>query len=284
VSAEVLLTIGEFSKMTYLSVKALRHYHDVGLLEPVEVDPSSGYRRYGAGQVATAQAIRRFRDLDMPVDEVRAVLGAPDDETRDRVIVEHLARMQEQLARTQETVASLQALLLEDPRPRADLELRHLPATAVLATARVVGPDDAVDWLEAALAALDRRVEAADLVVAGAGGALWPDAYFEDDAGEVVAFVPLSAAPAGWAREAIEARTDREAVAGGVGPITIDELPAVNVAVLVHEGSFVDADRTYAALGTRVAEQGIGAPGPVREHYPDEDRIEVCWPVTLGKV
>src|SRR3954470_14534611 len=69
---DVLLTIGEFSKMTYLSVKALRHYHDVGLLEPMLVDPATGYRRYGASQVGTAQAIRRFRDLDMPIDEVRA--------------------------------------------------------------------------------------------------------------------------------------------------------------------------------------------------------------------
>jgi DNA-binding transcriptional MerR regulator len=73
----VRLTIGEFSKMTYLSVKALRHYHDVGLLEPAEIDPSSGYRRYGADQVPTAQAIRRFRDLDMPLEQVRLVLQAP---------------------------------------------------------------------------------------------------------------------------------------------------------------------------------------------------------------
>ena len=72
------LSIGEFSKMTYLSVKALRHYHDVGLLEPATIDPSSGYRFYDPGQVATAQAIRRFRDLDMPIDEVRAIIDAPD--------------------------------------------------------------------------------------------------------------------------------------------------------------------------------------------------------------
>ena len=45
---DVLLTIGEFSKMTYLSVKALRHYHDVGLLAPALVDPDTGYRRYAA--------------------------------------------------------------------------------------------------------------------------------------------------------------------------------------------------------------------------------------------
>ena len=125
---DVQLTIGEFSKMTYLSVKALRHYHDVGLLEPVAVDPATGYRRYAASQVGTAQAIRRFRDVDMPIDEVRQVLQATDDAERQQVIVEHLDRLRRQLEQTQLSVASLQALLA-DPRPaRADVELRAVPA------------------------------------------------------------------------------------------------------------------------------------------------------------
>ena len=122
------LTIGEFSKMTYLSVKALRHYHDVGLLEPAEIDPSSGYRRYGTDQVATAQAIRRFRDLDMPIDQVRAVLLAPDDASRNRAILDHLEAMQEQLERTQQTVASLQALLSPPTAPQARRRLFGCPS------------------------------------------------------------------------------------------------------------------------------------------------------------
>jgi hypothetical protein len=40
------LSIGEYSRATYLGVKTLRHYHEVGLLEPAHVDPSSGYRYY----------------------------------------------------------------------------------------------------------------------------------------------------------------------------------------------------------------------------------------------
>jgi len=274
-TVDVLLTIGEFSKMTYLSVKALRHYHDVGLLEPVEVDPASGYRRYGASQVATAQAIRRFRDLDMPIDDVRSVLDASDPDERNRVIVEHLDRMQEQLARTQASVASLQELLTADPRPPADVELRRLVATPALARRRIVGSDDCGDWLDGALADLHERADALDLVVVGADGALWPDEFFEDDAGEVTAFVPLAASPRGWARDAIGS--------GGPPGIEVVELPAANVAVLVHEGSFDDADQTYGALGTVVAERGIGGPGPIREHYVADDRIEVCWPVTVGR-
>jgi DNA-binding transcriptional MerR regulator len=90
---DVLLPIGDFSKMTYLTVKALRHYHDVGLLEPAATDPVTGYRRYAASQVATAQAIRRFRDLGMPIAEVRAVLQADDLAARNRAILSHLERM-----------------------------------------------------------------------------------------------------------------------------------------------------------------------------------------------
>ena len=105
--------------MTYLSVKALRHYHDVGLLEPVDIDSATGYRRYSTAQVSTAQAIRRFRELDMPIEHVRAVLDAPDVTSRNEAILVHLRHMQQQLERTQTTVASLQALL-EDVQRTSD--------------------------------------------------------------------------------------------------------------------------------------------------------------------
>ena len=80
------LSIGDFSVITHLSVKTLRYYHQVGLLEPAEVDPHTGYRRYQVEQIPTAQIIQRFRDLDMPIDEVKAVLAAPDLDTRNALI------------------------------------------------------------------------------------------------------------------------------------------------------------------------------------------------------
>jgi DNA-binding transcriptional MerR regulator len=76
------LSIGDFSRVTHLSVKTLRHYHDVGLLEPDQVDPHSGYRYYTTTQIPTAQVIRRFRDLGMPVREVGEVLATTDPDTR----------------------------------------------------------------------------------------------------------------------------------------------------------------------------------------------------------
>jgi DNA-binding transcriptional MerR regulator len=85
------LSIGDFSRATLLSVKSLRHYHEVGLLEPAGVDPATGWRRYSADQIPTAQVIRRFRALEMPLDDIHAVLGAPDPARRSELIAGHLA-------------------------------------------------------------------------------------------------------------------------------------------------------------------------------------------------
>ena len=88
-----LISIGDFSRMTFLSVKTLRHYHETGLLAPARIDPSSGYRYYDVSQVATAQVIRRFRDLDLPIERLRAFLDSPDEDARNAVIVTHLDKM-----------------------------------------------------------------------------------------------------------------------------------------------------------------------------------------------
>ena len=57
------------------------------------------------------------------------------------------------------------------------------------------------------------------------------------------------------------------------------ELPRVEYAVAVHAGPLEEVDRTYAALGSVVAERAIGVQGPLRENYLADERIEVCWPV-----
>ena len=92
------LTVGDFSRATHLSVKTLRHYHQVGLLEPAAVNPDTGYRYYSAGQIPTAQVIRRLRDLEMPVADVKAVLAAPDAAARNALIAAHLGRLEAELA------------------------------------------------------------------------------------------------------------------------------------------------------------------------------------------
>jgi len=263
---DVLLTIGDFSKMTYLSVKALRHYHDVGLLEPVAIDPSSGYRHYAVSQVSTAQAIRRFRDLDMPLEQIRAVLDAPDPESRNEAILTHLRHMQEQLTRTQTSIASLQALLEQAPTV-ADVVFRRLPPLTALAIDGRVGLPDAAAWLDVAFAELHETLDRAGLTAAGPEGGLYPEPFFETEAGDVVAFLPVTPSPG---------------LTAPGGRVRVAEIEAGDHAVMVHHGPFADLDQTYGALGTVVAEQGVGVPGPIREHY-FEDHAEVCWPVDLTR-
>ena len=94
------VTIGEFSRLTHLTVKSLRHYHDQDLLTPYAIDPQSGYRRYAVDQAPTAMLIARLRALDMPLAEVRRVLQSADPGGRDAVIAEHLLRMERELDRT----------------------------------------------------------------------------------------------------------------------------------------------------------------------------------------
>lgn len=263
------ISIGDFAKMTHLSVKALRHYHDVGLLGPAAIDPASGYRFYEPGQIVTAQVIRRFRDLGMPLDDIRALLAAPDVAGRSEVIVAHLERMEAQLSQTQATVASLRSLL-EQPRQPVAVEHRLAGAVMSVAIAEHVAEPDIADWWTGAFTELYATLTAAGVPPTGPPGALYPAELFETEAGELVAFVPA----AGSARCA--------------GRVTMREIPAAELAVAIHHGPFADLDQTYGELGTYVTARAIGVDGPIREYYlvspfdtPDESRhvTEVCWPV-----
>src|SRR5260370_23229439 len=99
--------IGASSQITHRRVKTLRRYHEAGLLPPAEVDPHTGYRYYALTQVPTAQVIRRFRELGMPVREVGEVLATTDPQARSALIAGHLDRLATQLGETRAPVTPL---------------------------------------------------------------------------------------------------------------------------------------------------------------------------------
>jgi len=264
-----LLTIGEFSRASYLTIKTLRHYHDVGLLEPIRVDRSSGYRYYRADQIATAQTIRRLRELEMPVEQVKGVLHAADAGERNALIAAHLERMEQQLDRTTAAVASLRALL-QEPEGAIAVEFRAVPATPALSISAVVGLDALVSWWAAAFDELAGTLAANGLRPAGNSGALYAQEVFEQARGEVVVFVPI----AEWV-----------AAAGRARPVTV---PAAEVAVTIHHGAHDDFDRSYGALGSYLAEHDLKVEEPVREYYlvgprhtedANQWQTEIAWPV-----
>jgi DNA-binding transcriptional MerR regulator len=265
-----MLSIGDFSRMTYLSVKALRHYHDVGVLEPASIDPSTGYRFYLPSQVGLAQMIRRLRDLGMPLDEVRAIVSAPDGDTRDATLVAHLRRMEAQLAETQQTVSSLRTLL-QEPSEQLSVSRRRIDATDAIGITEPVRAEDGIAWWMDAFTVLHKALRAAGAARSGPDGALFPAEFFEEEEGVVTAFVPVPVA-------------DDAGLPGRVHRLVV---PAITAAIAVHDGPFSDLDRTYGALGTWVLERAAGADGPIREYYlptgdPDDllaHTTEVCWPI-----
>lgn len=263
------VAIGDFSQMTHLSVTALRHYHEVGLLHPAEIDPDSGYRFYAPEQVQIAQVIRRFRDLGMPLDEIRDVLHAPDAAARNQVIVTHMQRMESQLAATQAVVASLRSLLEQAPASIA-VSHRLVSSTWAVAICEEVSFPDLDSWLGPAQREIDAVLAATAVPPAGPRAALYSAEFFQLEAGDVTAYVPVS---------------DDVPTSGRARML---QVPAAELAVAVHRGSLADLDQTYGALGTYVTEREIGVDGPIREHYlvsefdtDDESRYvtEVGWPV-----
>jgi DNA-binding transcriptional MerR regulator len=96
-----LLSIGRFARLSGLSVGALRHYDETGLLAPAEVDRFTGYRRYRRDQLAQAQAIGRLRDLEVPLETIRAVLATDDPAERRRLLGQQRARVEARTYRLQ---------------------------------------------------------------------------------------------------------------------------------------------------------------------------------------
>jgi predicted enzyme related to lactoylglutathione lyase len=93
-SDDELMTIGRFANLSCVSVHALRHYDEVGLLAPAEVDGDSGYRRYRADQIQRVRLIRSLRWMDLPIEELKQVLSAPSDDAARAVLEWHRGRLE----------------------------------------------------------------------------------------------------------------------------------------------------------------------------------------------
>ena len=263
------VSIGDFAVMTSLSRKALRHYHDIGILEPAHIDAHTGYRFYDTSQVDHAHIIRRFRSLGMSIPDIKALLSSDDAAARTQIITTHLEQMEAQLQQTRDTVGALRELLSPVHVP-AHVEVQHKPALAVWSVGATVDVSDIDDWFGAALTTLRDAVAAAgrEPVLVVPGG-LYDRALFLESRGAATMFVP-----------APESADPPDGVLAEV-------LPPAEFAVLTHAGGHDGIDRSYAALGRYVNEHLISHQGPIREHYlgatPSNpmtfSATEICWPI-----
>ncbi|AGL20802.1 MerR family DNA-binding transcriptional regulator [Actinoplanes sp. N902-109] len=108
-------TIGEMARASGLGVSALRYYDSAGVLVPAAVDPVTGYRRYGEGQILAARLIAGLRRVGMPVVEIaRAVAELPDTDAVRKILDEHLLRLEDGLAEARQELSRLHRLLAAD--------------------------------------------------------------------------------------------------------------------------------------------------------------------------
>jgi len=112
----MVMKIGEFSKLSRVSVRMLRHYDDIGLLKPVETDHFTGYRYYEARQLKTVWRITTFKAMGFSLSDIVRMLECYDDKEK---VGAFLARRKAELSELSEQTAHQLALL-----DAAQIELR----------------------------------------------------------------------------------------------------------------------------------------------------------------
>jgi DNA-binding transcriptional MerR regulator len=270
---EPLLRIGPFARASWLSVKALRSYHEMGLLVPAAVDPDTGYRSYTVAQLTDATIIRRLRELHVPLEAVRQVLDARDPDVTRKVLAEHGEALQQRLTVLQRAAVELSSAV-GSPSGHTPVHRRHEPATTVLAVDGVIAGDGFEAFLARTAVLLGGAARDAGADVAGPFGASYP-LLVEDEPQPATGVLPIE----------VPVLVPPSARAAGV---RVDELPATDVAVFAHAGSYDSLDEAYRQLGAWVAAHDEPGELPIRERYlvgpADTDdatahRTEICWPV-----
>lgn len=133
------MTIGEFSRRSQLSLKALRLYERLGILRPAAVDERNGYRRYHESQLYTARLIVLLRLLDMPLSEVARVVPASPGEAAE-IIDAHWQTTQRRVDAQRQILAALRpgVDVSELPDPELAVGQREVAEQTVLTEQRHV--------------------------------------------------------------------------------------------------------------------------------------------------
>lgn len=251
------MRIGEFSQLSQLTVRMLRHYDAIGLLTPADIDEQTGYRRYEAGQLRTAHRIAALKALGLSLDQIRQLLA---DEVSSNELVGmlriELARSRDARDEMQRRIDDLERRLEETSAKgwldEVDLVERAQPAIPWLAL------DERVTDLPAAMELAGEVVGA--VVRAGLQGpmvvAARADSFLDAD-------LPLS----------MGICTDRD------DPIDLGDgrrleptvLPAVpRLVAAVHDGPYdVGHRRCHLAIADWLDRHDLALAGETREVFPD---------------
>jgi DNA-binding transcriptional MerR regulator len=188
------LSIGEFSQRTRLSPKALRLYGELGLLVPARVDPDSGYRFYGEGQIEPARLVGLLRRLDMPLVKIGELLALDGPEAA-QALADWWDGAEAVRDERRSLVTYLQARLRGKEQTVYDINLRHLPERTLISINRHVN----ASTIDAFFAEAFARLRAAGAGLEGIAGVPFLAFYgdvSEDSDGPIELCRPIDSASA----------------------------------------------------------------------------------------
>ena len=269
-----MFKIGEFSKLSRVSVKALRHYDELGLLPPAHIDRFTSYRYYSAEQLAQLNRILALRDLGLSLQQVRQVLagGLPAEQLRGMLRLKH-AELEQHLAeeeeRLQRVATRLRQIEQEGTMPSYEVVLKEVPALRVAALRGVVETYSAQGslWNQ-----LEAHLQERGIKPVG------PCFTIDHNEEYRPRDVDLEVC------EPVDAPLD------DTGPVRIFDLPAVpQMASTIHHGSYEGLSAAYQAFMAWIQTNGYRIIGPNREIYlrsladagvtPDDLVTEMQFPV-----
>ncbi len=250
-----MIKIGDFARLSQVSVVTLRYYDETDLLKPVKVDHFTGYRFYSADQLPRLHRILALKDLGFSLEQIRLMLadGLSLEQLRSMLMMQRnevekrLSTEQERLARIE---ARLRQIELEDKMPKYDVVVKTVPAMLV-ASRRVTIPtnDQVPEYLAPAYKEVYDYIRKQGLKDDGQCMTLWhspAEVYENEDAEAVVA-------------------VDR--LLPGTEDVKIYKLPPTQVAAVVHHGDFEEFTQGHAALLEWIDANGYQIVGPYREIY-----------------
>lgn len=248
-----LIPIGRFARSCRLTIKALRHYDEAGVLSPTHVDAATGYRYYARTQAVSGVLIGMLRSLDFPLPVIRAVLEAPA-RSRRALIESELERQRGELERRQSAIALVERLAESADLNPYPVEVRALPPWLVATRAVRSSEESIVADTTRLIYGLFDAVRAAGRRVAAPVGSL------------------IEEAPGGEAM-LIEAFIGVDAPAPTMQGVRVREIEGGAFAHTTHVGSYGQLGIAYQSLYMWLHDQGHEPHGPIREVY-DNDPAE----------
>jgi DNA-binding transcriptional MerR regulator/effector-binding domain-containing protein len=256
-SEAAMLQIGEFSQLGQVTVRTLRHYAQLGLLEPAHVDSSSGYRYYHLDQLPQLHRILALKDLGFPLDQVKGLLeeGVEVDRLQD-MLLSRQSDLERELADNQRRLGQVEArlaMLRQGSRFSDDYDvlIKSTPGFYMLGVRQIVPTVDQIGhYCDLHLTTLRAALKKHRLTPAGGSLNLYHmDEYRENDLDVESGLI-------------IEAHPDEDL---GDGIYIRQETPVEYMASLVCTTSFAILTESVLALLQWVAVNGYSYAGPLRE-------------------